>query len=102
MHRRYFEHLYSEICVAVNRRVSRYDLWLLVWESGGDPDELNPSRAQHFVENNLGVFLSEENAQLDRRSLRRLEHRILRFDPRFPTPEECFSRLGDSNAAAPF
>ena len=37
--RRYFEHLYNEICIALNRRVSRYQLWPLAWEAGGDPDD---------------------------------------------------------------
>jgi hypothetical protein len=94
MHRRYFEHLYGEICVALSRRVSRYDLWLLVWNSGGDPDELDAGQARRFVENDLRAFLVEENARLGPRALRRLERRILGFDPRHPTPEECFSRFG--------
>jgi hypothetical protein len=100
MPRRYFEHLYTEICVAVNRRVSHYDLWLLVWESGGDPDQLDREHARRFVENNLQAFLVEENVHLTPRKVRRLENRILRFDPRHPTPEECFSRLGQSNQVA--
>ncbi|MBJ17803.1 MAG: hypothetical protein CL933_00090 [Deltaproteobacteria bacterium] len=51
MTRRYFEYLYNEICVAVNRRVSRHDLWLQVWESGGDPDDLTYCQVQTFLEN---------------------------------------------------
>ena len=95
MGRRYFEHLYSEICVALGRRISRYDLWLLVWEAGSDPDELTREHARHFLENQLPSLLAEEGAALDPRSTRRLERRILRFDPRHPTPEERFSEAFD-------
>ncbi len=88
MQRRYFEHLYCEICVAASRRISRYDLWLLVWEGGGDPNELTRSQARYFVENNLSDLLAEEGLSLSDRARRRLEKRILRFDPHHPTPEE--------------
>ncbi|MBW2500243.1 MAG: hypothetical protein JRF61_23410 [Deltaproteobacteria bacterium] len=88
MQRRYFEHLYNEICLALERRISRYELWLRIWESGGDPDDLNPRQAHRFVETGLGRLLREEGARLPRRDRARLASRILRFDPRFPTPEE--------------
>jgi hypothetical protein len=96
MQRRYFEHVYTEICVAVGHRISRYDLWLLVWESGGDPDELTHPQAHHFVENNLSVILTEEGMSLSRRERRRLERRILRFDPHHPTPEEWLTKTFDN------
>jgi hypothetical protein len=95
MHRRYFEHVYNELCVAANRRISRYDLWLVVWEGGRDPDELGPDQARYFVEHNLEAFLLEEGVALDRRTRRRLERSILRFDPRHPTPEEWMLRVLD-------
>jgi hypothetical protein len=91
MSRRYFEHMYKEICVAVNRRVSRYDLWLRVWESGGDPDDLTGPQAHIFVERHLSPLLAEEGLRLEGRPRRRLEKSILRFDPRHPTPEEWLS-----------
>lgn len=93
MHRHYFEHVYNEICVAANRRISRYDLWLLVLEGGGDPEALTRLQVACFVANNLSGFLAEEGAVLDRRARRRLDRRILRFDPRYPTPEESLSRI---------
>ena len=93
MQRRYFEHLYSEICVAVNRRISRYDLWLRVCEGGGDPNQLTREQALYFVENDLSSLLVEEDTSLRGRGRRRLEERILRFDPRHPTPEEWLSRI---------
>ncbi len=91
MQRRYFEHLYKEICVAAGRRISRYDLWLLLWE-GGDPDELTRDQAAYFVEHNLSSVLAEQGVRLEPRAQRRLERAILRFDPRHPTPEEWISR----------
>lgn len=88
MSRRYFEHLYNEISVAVGRRISSYALWLLVWESGGDPDQLSPEHARVFVENHLPSLLAEEGCPLEGRARKRLEKRLLRFDPRHPTPAE--------------
>jgi len=88
MQRRYFEFLYNEICVALNRRISRHDLWLLVWHSVGDPDELNQDQIQVFLENALYRLLKEEGAVLSPRARRRLERRILAFDPQHPAPEE--------------
>ena len=96
MGRRYFEHLYTEICVALGRRVPRYDLWLLVWEAGADPSELTRDHARIFLEIQLPTLLAEEGAFLDRKALRRLEKRVLNFDPRHPTPEERFARVTDA------
>jgi len=96
MNRRYFEHIYIELCLAANRRLSRYDLWLLVWESGNDPDDMTGAHAAHFVEHDLSGVLEEEGVRLGKRARRRLEKSILRFDPHRPTPEEwlerCFER----------
>lgn len=88
MSRRYFEHLYAEICVAVKHRISRYELWLLVWESGGDPDDLTSEQVRVFVREHLDSLLSEEGSPLEGRPRKRLEARLLDFDPRYPTPEE--------------
>jgi hypothetical protein len=96
MRQRYFEHVYTEICVAVDHRISRYNLWLLVRESGGDPDELTHPQARHFVENNLSGILTEEGMSLSRRGRRQLERRILRFDPHHPTPEEWLTKIFDN------
>ena len=88
MLRRYFEHIYVEICLAVERRISRYDLWLAIWETGGDPDELTREQARRFVEAGLDPLLAEEGTRLRPRARRRLEGLILDFDARHPTPEE--------------
>jgi hypothetical protein len=98
---RYFEHLYREICVALGRRIDRYGLWLGVWESGGDPGDLTRLQARRFVESGLGPLLRKEGARLPHRSQRRLVTRILRFDPRFPTPEECLEGPHSDGPTAP-
>jgi hypothetical protein len=95
MPRRYFEHLYCEICVAVERRISRYDLWLLMWDNGGDPYELTREQARSFVDHNLSALLAEQSCALSPRARNRLERRILRFDPRHPTPEEWLESVCD-------
>ena len=97
MQRRYFDHLYNEICVAVNRRISRYDLWLKVWDGGGDPDDLNREQAHYFVDNHLSALLAEEGSCLRGKPRRRLERRILDFDPKHPTPEEWLGRVFESD-----
>lgn len=93
MLKRYFEHVYSEISVAAGRRVSRYDLWLAIWSAGEDPDDLNQKQVRCFLDSELDDFLREEGLALAPRARKRLEKRLLRFNPDYPTPEECFSRL---------
>ena len=88
MSRRYYEYLFTEISVTVEHRISGYGLWLLIWESGGDPDDLTREQVRVFVDRHLSALLSEEGCRLDRRARARLEKRLLRFDPRYPTPEE--------------
>jgi hypothetical protein len=91
--RRYFDHLYAELCVALGRRISRYALWLRIWESGGDPDDLRPAQVRSFTAEQLDALLREERAVLGGRARRRLERAILSFDPDQPTPEEWMQRL---------
>lgn len=92
MSKRTFDHLYAEICVAAGRRVSRYALWLLVWESGGDPDELSRDRLRVLLDGPLDALLREEGLALPPRVRRRLARRVLAFDPHHPTPEEWMLR----------
>ncbi|MEE8165494.1 MAG: hypothetical protein V3T64_07995 [Myxococcota bacterium] len=96
MEHRYFEFVYNEICVALHRRISRYDLWLLVWDSGGDPDELNHDQVRLFLENALDTLLIEEGLTLSPRVRRRLERRIMAFDPRYPSPEERIGGIAEA------
>lgn len=91
---RYFDFLYAEICVAVGRRLSRYDLWLLVSDAGADPGELSRDQVRAFVNQGLGLFVAKNKGRLSPRAQRRLHKRLLDFDPRYPTPEEWLSGLG--------
>lgn len=88
MPNRYFDHLYCELCVAAKRRVSRYDLWLRLSESGGDPDALTQRQVKRFLVQQLEPLLGEEGIELDARHRRRLERAVLGFDPESPTPAE--------------
>lgn len=90
---RTFDFLYTEICVAIGRRASRYDLWLLVWEVGADPGGISRDQVRHFVEQRLDFVFATEGVQLSPRAQRRLQKRLLDFDPRYPTPEEWLGRL---------
>ena len=85
--------------MTAGRRVSRYGLWLLVWESGGDPDDLTRERAGLFLDQHLSPFLREEGITLEPRERRRLEKRIRRFDPSHPTPEEWMTKTMDALAS---
>ena len=98
MERRYFEFLYAEICVALERRIPRYDLWLLVAESARDPDRLSRAEMQRFLDDDLDPLLDREHPSLAPRARQRLRRRVLAFDPRYPTPEEWLLRLSASSA----
>lgn len=97
--RRAFDHLYAEICVAAGRRLSRYDVWLCVWETGGDPEHLGVEGLQAFLDDGLDGVLQEEGLALSERSRRRLTRSVLTFDPRHPTPEEWLAGTIQGGAA---
>jgi hypothetical protein len=102
MERRAFDHLYAEISVFVGRPISRYDLWLAVWNHGGDPDELSRESVRRFVAEGLSAVLREEGVTSSPRSRRTLVSALLAFDPRFPTPEEWALRISEvANPPAP-
>ena len=69
--RRYFEFLYAEICVAIHRRIPRYELWLLVAETAGDPDRLSRDEVQRFIDDELDRLLSREGHSLAPRARQR-------------------------------
>jgi hypothetical protein len=92
--RRTFEFVYVEISLALSRRISRYDLWVRIWESGGDPDDLDRAQVRRFVERGLDGLLTEEGVRLAPRARRRLERRLCGFEPSAPTPEEWLSIPG--------
>ena len=90
---RYFDFVYGEICVAMGRRISRYDLWLHVSETGADPRELSRDQVRGFIDQRLDLVIGREKP-LSPRAQRRLHRRLLDFDPRHPTPEEWLSTFG--------
>lgn len=100
MQRRTFDHVYIEICLALDCRVSRYGLWLVIWEQGGDPDALSREQVRRFVDGGLDAFLDGQAAGggLGARARRRLARRLLRFDGRFPAPEEWLERRPEGAA----
>ena len=99
---RYFDHLYAEICVSAGRRVSRYGLWLAIWEAGTDPDELSRKHILRLVEGGseglLARFMGDEGCPLSDSEHGRLTKTLLRFDPRYPTPEEWTQGLMQQHA----
>lgn len=98
MSRRYFEFLYAETCVSVGRRLPRYRFWQRVAETVGDPDDLTRDQIARFLEIALDDYLASERSQLVQRDRERLVGRLLRFDPRYPTPEEWLLSLDRSAA----
>jgi hypothetical protein len=95
---RYFDFLYGELCVALGRRISRYDLWLRVSETGVDPGQLSNEQVQGFIEQSLDRVLANEHKRLSPRAQQRLHKRLLDFDPRYPTPEEWLTGFGSTPA----
>ena len=93
MGRRRFDHLFVEICLAVERRVPRYQLWLELHDLGCDPEDLTRRTALAFCEGPLQSFLSERGLHLSQPSARRLRRAVRRFDPTVPTPEEQLARI---------
>lgn len=98
MQRRYFDFLYGEICMAMGQRVPRYDLWLLVSETGGDPNHLTREQVRRFIDLALDGLLVAAISPLPPRARQRLLKRLLTFDPRYPTPEEWLTGLGRTTA----
>lgn len=93
MQRRRFENLVLELSLAAGRCIPRYRLWLLLQNQGADPACLGRSGLTAFCDRHLESFLAEQGAHLRPRALRRLRRRLLRFDPRYPTPCETMERI---------
>ena len=99
MERRYFEFLYQEFCMAIDRRISRYELWLLVMEAAPDPSRLCDTEKKRFVDQSIDGLLSREKKELAPRARKRLRRRLLAFDSQHPSPEEWLTRLGDPSGS---
>ena len=86
--RRRFDHLVTEISVAANARIPRYDLWLCIHKSGCDPETLSSRATVDFCGRPLSDFLEAHNLRLSPRAHRRLLRAVERYDPNVPSPEE--------------
>lgn len=97
MVRRRFDHFFVELSVAVGHPVPRYALWLRLQELGWDPDLLSEEAVTSFCDEHVLDFLAADCLTLDAKTLRRLRRRLVRFDPRHPTPEETLTRIFGSH-----
>ena len=93
MRRRRFDHLVTELSVAVGHALPRYDLWLALRGCGHDPEALTRHAVLAFCDGPLRSFLRSHGLALEPRSARRLRKRLAGFDPRHAAPEEIFARL---------
>lgn len=92
---RRFDHLATELSVALGRLTPRYALWLRLQELGFDPMDLERDQAVTFLERHLDGFLDEFDLNLTGRARRRLLRAVAHFDPLQPTPEEILERIFD-------
>jgi len=93
MDRRWFDHLFTELSVALGRRAPRYALWLALGELGVDPAKLGREDVVGFCDRELPSFLAEHRLALTARAEQRLQRSIRRFDPRHPSPAEHMARM---------
>ena len=90
MDRRRFDHLATELAVAVRSPVPRYALWLQLHDQGLDPESLTRAQAIGFCKASLRRFTSEQGLRLGFRAHRRLVREISDFDPERDTPADRF------------
>jgi len=91
--RRRFDHLVTELSVAVGVKVPRYALWLRIHEYGWNPDELSREAAISFCGTPLSSFLATRGLRLRAHRQRRLKREMERYDPAIPTPYERMERF---------
>lgn len=91
--RRRFDHLVTELSVAIGARVPRYALWLRIHEYGWNPDRLSREQAVSFCGTPLSSFLATRGLRLRTRGQRRLRREMERYDPAIPTPYERMERF---------
>jgi hypothetical protein len=91
--RRRFDHLVTEVSVAVGQRIPRYALWLRLHEYGWNPDALSREHAISFCGTPLSSFLATRGLRLRASRQRRLRREMERYDPAIPTPYERMERF---------
>ena len=93
MDRRCFDHLFTELSVALGRLVPRYALWLRIGELGVDPAKLQRQDLVSFCDVHLPLFLADHDLTLSLRAQRKLLRSVRRFDPLHQSPEEHMARI---------
>ena len=88
MARTRFDHLATEVSVAVGARIPRYPLWLRLHDLGSDPEDLSRDQAVDFCEGALVHFLVDHGFWLSPRARRKLVKIVSRFDPDRPSPSD--------------
>ncbi len=91
--RRRFDHLVTELSVAIGAKIPRYDLWLRIHEYGWNPDQLTRGEAVSFCGVPLSSFLATRGLRLRASRQRQLKREMQRFDPSMPTPYQRVERL---------
>ena len=84
-----FDYLHQELCITLDRKISRYQLFLNIGEG------LLPQETAAHLEDQVQEesFLGELRKEMGARKWRKLVSKIRRFGPHRPTPEEVFSRI---------
>jgi hypothetical protein len=93
VNRRRFDHLAIELSVSAGELVPRYALWLRFQDLGCDPVRLEREDVRRFIDDHLADFLIREELVIPPRETLRLRKRLLRYDPRHPSPEEVLHRI---------
>jgi hypothetical protein len=91
--RRWFNHLFVELSVALGEVAPRYALWLRIGEHGFDPAKLERHQVMSFCDQQLPVFLADHSLGLSPRAHRKMLRSLRRFDPRAQSPEEHLARM---------
>ena len=92
MDRRRFDHLATELSVAVQAPIPRYALWLQLHDEGLDPERLTRAQAIGFCKGNLRRFAAEQGLRLGFLAHRRLVREVDDYDPEYDHPAERFGR----------
>ena len=90
MRRRRFDHLATELAVAVRAPIPRYALWMRLHDQGLDPEALTRAQALGFCKASARRFATEQGLRLGMRAHRRLLREIEVFDPERVAPADRF------------
>ncbi len=89
-----FDHLHQELSLALDRPVSRFELWISMAGQGAHPlSSLTPEQAARYLETGTSKVLDQGRRTLGAKKWAKLVERVSRFDPESQTPEEIMERL---------